>query len=601
MRHKENARARGDGSGALRSLRERLFGREQRRGWIFLAATLLSVLGLVLLAVFLPRPDAAQSYESYMKQAAESYQLEDYDSALRSLRKAGELNRTEACLMLMADCYEAQGNLDKALETLRQMDTGDSTVARRIASLEQRRMQEGQGEQLLIAGQSFAPDTTSLALNDLGLSDGVLPEVAKLYALNTLSLKNNELRDLTALSGLGGLDTLDLSGNQIRELGPLAKLENLRRLVLDGNPLADLSPLYNLKQLSLLSIRDMELDKNAVLALSEALPGCAIELGSGEVYDILLGGVSFHSDAVDLNLSGRGIREISVLADCKQLRSLDISGNQISDLQPLMNLPELEVLNLADNQVSDLRPLMGMGKLYSVNASANSISDTAALASLSAMSSLNLSGNPISDFSGLSKLANLQTLRLADTGIADEDLPALEGLAMLRLLVLDQNDGLSDVAVGHLQSMLPSCVISHSELAYLIRIGANELRSDAVDLDLSDQGMESLNGIERFTRLETVDLSGNNLRGVSELQYCNSRGSLRSLDLNNNQIESVAALTALTALEELDLSHNRLSDATPLYQLSSLRSLRIGGNLLSPEQLEELQAALPECQVRIDD
>ena len=29
------------------------------------------------------------------------YQLEDYDSALRSLRKAGELNRTEACLMLM--------------------------------------------------------------------------------------------------------------------------------------------------------------------------------------------------------------------------------------------------------------------------------------------------------------------------------------------------------------------------------------------------------------------------------------------------------------------------------------------------------------------
>lgn len=601
MRRKEKAPARGDGAGALPALRARLFSRERRRGWIFLAATLLAVLGLVLLAVFLPRPDAEQSYENHMKQATECYQLEDYDNALRYLRRAAELNRTDACLMLMADCYEAQGNLDKALETLRQMDTGDSTVAGRIASLEQRRQQENQGEQLLIAGQSYAPETTALALDDLGLPDGVLPEVAKLYALSSLSLKNNAIRDLTALSGLGGLDTLDLSGNRIEELGPLAGMENLRRLVLDGNPITDLSPLYGLRQLSLLSIRNVELDKNAVQALSEALPGCAIELGSGEVYDILLGGVSFRSDAVDLDLNGRGIREIGVLADCKKLRSLDISGNQISDLQPLMNLPELEVLNLASNQVSDLRPLMGMAKLHSVNAAENSVTDTAALSGMSAMTSLNLSGNAIADFSGLSKLSSLQTLRLADTGIGDEDLPALEGLTMLRLLVLDQNDGLSDVAVGHLQSMLPSCVISHSELAYLIRIGANELRSDQVELDLSGQGMESLGGVERFTRLEKLDLSENNLSGVSELQYCNSRASLRSLDLSNNQIESLEPLATLSALEELNLSHNRISDATALYKLSTLRTLRIGGNQLSPEQIEQLQAALPDCQVRIDD
>ena len=37
----------------------------------------------------------------------------------------------------MADCYEAQGNLELALETLRQMDLGDPAVQERITALEQ--------------------------------------------------------------------------------------------------------------------------------------------------------------------------------------------------------------------------------------------------------------------------------------------------------------------------------------------------------------------------------------------------------------------------------------------------------------------------------
>ena len=117
---------------------------------------------VMVLALLLHGGGESQRYERYRRQAAESYQRGEYDQALSSLHKAEAINSSEEVLMLMAECYEAQGNLDMALETMRKMDRGSEAVTERIASLEQRRMQEGQGEQLLIAGQSFAPDTTPM-------------------------------------------------------------------------------------------------------------------------------------------------------------------------------------------------------------------------------------------------------------------------------------------------------------------------------------------------------------------------------------------------------------------------------------------------------
>ena len=71
---------------------------------------------VLILALLLHGGTAARRYERYRRQAAESYQNGDYDQALSDLRKAETIRSSAEVRMLMADCYEAQGNWDMALE-----------------------------------------------------------------------------------------------------------------------------------------------------------------------------------------------------------------------------------------------------------------------------------------------------------------------------------------------------------------------------------------------------------------------------------------------------------------------------------------------------
>jgi len=50
----------------------------------------------------------------------------------------------------------------------------------------------------------------------------------------------------------------------------------------------------------------------------------------------------------------------------------------------------------------------------------------------------------------------------------------------------------------------------------------------------------------------------------------------------------------------LNLYDNQISDVTPLYNLSALTSLYLTGNPLTPEQIAELQAALPTCGIAFE-
>ena len=576
-------------------------GEKQKRRW-FLAGTITALLLLAVLAALQLHYSRTDVYAESMTLAAQSREAGDYDSALRALRKAAAERETEECLLLMADCYEEQDNLEKALELLRGMDLTHEAVSTRIARIDGKRQALRDAEQVTVLGQGMDATTTALVLDDRGLTDADLEEVCRLYALDNLSLMNNALTDITALSRLGGLDILNLSGNRIRDLTPLSGLSELRILYLDGNPAEDLSPLYTLSNLSLLSVRSMPVSREELTALSEALPACAIysDVESGEAAEISLGGVTFQSDVIQLDLSNREIRDISALAVCRQLRWLKLGGNQISDLQAIMNIPGLELLDLSNNELTDLRPLMGLGKLRSLNVSGNQLTDTTPLGAMTALTALDLSDNPLSDFSGLSKLVNLQNLRLKNTGLVDMDLQYLEKLTMLNGLSLEENDGLSNDAVSYLKSMIPACTIIHSDLVYTATIGGKTYPSDQTDLDLSGQNLTDLEGINRLDSLESLNLSQNHLTAIYQLEYCPSRLTLRELDLSYNELTEISSLGALPALETLNLTGNRITSLQPLQRLSGLKVLKVGGNPLTQEQLDAFRAALPECELITD-
>ena len=563
-----------------------------------IAAAAAMVLVLVL-ALLLSGGTSARRYERYRRQAAESYQKGDYDLALSDLRKAEALRPSAEVQMLMADCYEAQGNWDLALETLRKMDRDDASVAERIAALEQRRQQQpGEGWRI-IAGESFPDTATELNLNGRGLGNGVLPEIAQLHALASLSLADNQISDLQPLSSLGGLRSLDLSGNAVSDLTPLEKLEDLRSLNLDGNPVRDFSPLYGMEELGSLSLRGVKLEKGALEALSDALPHCAI-LTDGRrdgVTNIHLSGVSFDTEATELKLDGLGLRDLSCLSLCTALTRLELGNNEIVDLSPLMSLQQLNDLKLSGNRISDLRPLIGLPALQHLEVARNSVTDTSAVGSITGLLSLDLADNPIGDFSGLKKLEKLQTLHLENTGAGDEALACLHGLSRLARLFLERNEGISAEAMAELESQLPDCRISCGTLVYTVRLGGEDFRTDITSLRIEGTELSDLFGLEQFENLETVELGRNWIENLSAFQNAYCREKIRTLDLSFNRVRDLSPLASLTGLETLDLRSNEISSLRPLMQMRQLKKLDLRGNPLTEDQVEELRRALPDCEI----
>ncbi len=560
------------------------------------AALLLGAAALIL------TPAETGLYEANMSRALEAWEQADWERALQHLRLASALDESDDCLLLMASCYEQLGNLDKALELLRRADPNDSETAQRILSLESRRAQQKSAERIELFGMQLSRDCTALEADNRGLRDADLEQITVLYALDSLSLRDNDLVNVSALCALGSLDELDLSGNLIRSTAALGRMTQLRSLTLDGNPLEDVSPLAALVNLRTLSLRRCALSVDALQALAEALPGCAILSDSEDAacIDIRLGGLAFRSDVRELNLSGCGIRDIGVIAVCKELQWLNLSDNALTDLQGLMNLPRLGNLDISGNQIVDLRPLIGLTTLRTLKAADNAIVDLSPLSAMTWLQSLDLSRNPISDFSALRRLTSLGTLRLNETGLRDADLDYLGALTQLGQLSIEDNPGLTNEAYGQLQSRLRGCAISHSALIYTIQIENRSVRSDVMQLDLSGEGIADLSGLERLTNLESLNLSRNRISNLYLLQISASRGTLKSLNLSFNEIRSVASLAELGALENLNLYGNPLESASPLLRLGKLRTLNVGGCGLSDKQIQELREGLPDCTVTLD-
>ena len=83
---------------------------------------------------------------------------------------------------------------------------------------------------------------------------------------HALILEENEIRDISPLSGLTNLAFLDLSHNQISDIRPLAGLTGLGGLKLANNQIVDISPLAGLVNLNLLNIANNRITDFSPLA-----------------------------------------------------------------------------------------------------------------------------------------------------------------------------------------------------------------------------------------------------------------------------------------------------------------------------------------------
>ena len=567
-------------SNAQRVIEQRAEEKDHRRKkkLIIICAAVVAALALLLVLILaLKRGGETQEYRTAYEKAQTYYYDGEYDKALEKLREAMAINKTDECLLLMSQCYEAKYDYVNAIAILESSNSDSESIKKRIELLKKAKEEYDSGKVVLICGEQYDIETTVLDLSGKSVRSGRLADIGKLTQLTSLKLSDNKLTTLDFLEPLEKLVSLDLSNNDITDISALAGLKSLRTLHLDGNDIEDFTPLYGLNKLTMLTICDIEIKESQLKQLKERLPGCVIysDEAKEDIIDITLGGKTFKSNVTELDLSGCGVKDISLLSVCTKLTKLDLSDNSISDISALVDIPGLTELDLSDNSISDISPLVSMTKLTTLDLSNNSIKSVAALKELTKLTELQIGGNKLGSFTVVGKLTALKTLGLNDTGLKDSDLSSLYTLKDLKKLNIEDNGALTESGVSALQKKLPGCTISHSELARSIELGGKSFPSDSETVEATDLGLTDISRVSGFTNVKHMDLS-------------------------KNQISSVSALSSLTSLESLDLSDNKITDVSALHSLKNLKQLWLGGNNLSAEQIDALRAALPDCYISVE-
>ncbi len=213
---------------------------------------------------------------------------------------------------------------------------------------------------------------------------------------------------------------------------PVGRSENLSvsYLPVPMHPLQDVS--YNpAPNLSGQPVRHASAAAVAETAARDAIPP---ELPAEPLYEAGPGG---GRKIEVLDLSSRGLVDLSPLAGLMDLEALDLGGNRIVDLRPLGAMAGVEVLDLRDNVVGDLSPLASLPRLRVLDLSGNAVSDISPLAGLTALRRLDLSGNRVADIRPLSELRGLEVLLLDGNKVSD--LVPLWGLTELAHLGMGSN------------------------------------------------------------------------------------------------------------------------------------------------------------------
>ena len=414
--------------------------------------------------------------------------------------------------------------------------------------------------------------------------------------LENLDLADNQITDISALSGLTRLEVLDLRNNDVTDTALLSEMTHLKNLYVRGND--SLSSLKELVRLTDAGVRvDITLPKSVTFR-DDNLASAVRSALNFQPDDPI-----FPEDMATLtsfSASGQSIVNLTGLETATALTRLTLSDNQIVSLSPLSKLTSLTTLELSENKIRSISSLSGLTGLTDLHLSDNQISSISSLSKLVALETLNLSDNQISSLSALSGLSALTTLNLSNNTKIKDVLP-LQGLSSLRTLDLSGNTAITNVGVLYKlvqggTNVLPSSLtiptdaiaFGNTTLETAVRSALGIPKGHPI-LPTGEKGLDTLTrvaatrkeiddltGLEGATALITLDLGQNN--EISDLNPLQNLTVLTSLDLADNDIEDVSALRGLTALTSLNLADNDIEDVSALSGLTNLKTLDLRNN-----------------------
>ena len=234
-----------------------------------------------------------------------------------------------------------------------------------------------------------------------------------------------------------------------------------------------------------------------------------------------------------LNIKNADV-DVSDLKYFTSLYSLELNNTNITSIDDLPAF-DLYSINLSNNKLTNIDKLSEYKKLGNINVSNNNIQDVGKLKD-SAVHNLDISNN--SNVSGYSEIKTLTELNLSNNNISE---------------------------LENIDYDLISLNISNNNLESMPII------SSLYSLDISDNKIKDLNGIENITYLSNLNISGNSINNLSinkeglMLEYSNvsiddvktlNNLNVWGLELKNDSIKSLEGFVPGSNLKYIDLSNN---------------------------------------------
>lgn len=449
-------------------------------------------------------------------------------------------------------------------------------------------------------------------------SDGVTV-IEKVLKAKQISMKNNQISDISYLSFMDEIDYLDLSENKIQNINPIEKFSfskglNLKNQQVDmavfkkSNNENQYIILYNILQSAKnpsskaynvnarYTTVGVEInsnsryqsypyinaiitpDKTAKDELSVTIHGGVtdgstinfkISTSTSAIDSILFKDENLdkaiYEDLVDRKRTTDYIARApliinisrSSIASIRDFQLTPEAGCEIEDLTGLSNFSNLTTLNLANNHISNDNEIKYLKNLTTLNFANNRLNNNyTSIEELYSLQNLNLDGNNIQSLDSINKLL---------TNINDNK----KSLKLVNLSL--SNNKLTDISVLSNISTLTNLYLANNNIANIEPLKTN---TSLKILDISGNQISDISALSNLPSLHTLNASNNIIRNINPI----SSLTLYTLDLSSNVISDISVLQDQTSLETLKINNNRIED------ISAIESLLIKNEFNAKQQ-----------------
>ena len=236
----------------------------------------------------------------------------------------------------------------------------------------------------------------------------------------------------------------------------------------------------------------------------------------GRDYEEIIRNLAANNSIEELTISGQNMKSMECVKNLINLKSLTLNNCEIVKIEGLEKMKQLKFLALETNKIKVIEGLENLMNLEKLDLYNNKIVDITPISVNSSIKELNLLKNP-----------DIDGNRNNYTG---ERLEALN-------------------KIGE--------ILDRGGIIY-IDIGQIKLFNNYKELDLSYQGLETLEPLEGITELKKLDLPGNRLtlEDVKSQEILKNIKNLEILNLNNNKITNIKVINQLNNLKHLYLLGN---------------------------------------------